>query len=136
MLILQGYGHIGRETARLLKAFNVEVIVANSNGERREDDGVSSGARWCSNAAMWRLSGSMTRDWATETGAGGGGMDLGLMHRADEPSTSFPAQATRTVSRSHSACMVLPDYLLDLIVDPRIPSNPHPLAHHAPRGLC
>jgi lactate dehydrogenase-like 2-hydroxyacid dehydrogenase len=45
MLSLQGYGHIGRETARLLKAFNVDVIVANSNGERREDDGVSAAAR-------------------------------------------------------------------------------------------
>ncbi|KAK4689301.1 hypothetical protein P7C73_g799, partial [Tremellales sp. Uapishka_1] len=28
-----------RETARLLKAFNVEVIAANSSGTRREDDG-------------------------------------------------------------------------------------------------
>ncbi|WVQ79612.1 hypothetical protein IAT38_001712 [Cryptococcus sp. DSM 104549] len=36
---LLGYGHIARETARLLKAFNVNVIAANSSGERREDDG-------------------------------------------------------------------------------------------------
>ncbi|WWD15662.1 hypothetical protein CI109_100084 [Kwoniella shandongensis] len=36
---LLGYGHIARETARLLKAFNVKVIAANSSGERRDDDG-------------------------------------------------------------------------------------------------
>ncbi|WVQ79611.1 hypothetical protein IAT38_001711 [Cryptococcus sp. DSM 104549] len=36
---LLGYGHIARETARLLKAFNVNVIAANSNGQRRADDG-------------------------------------------------------------------------------------------------
>ncbi|WVQ98431.1 hypothetical protein IAU59_005554 [Kwoniella sp. CBS 9459] len=36
---LLGYGHIARETARLLKAFNVTVIAANSNGQKREDDG-------------------------------------------------------------------------------------------------
>ncbi|OCF31483.1 oxidoreductase [Kwoniella heveanensis BCC8398] len=36
---LLGYGHIARETARLLKAFNVNVIAANSNGQKREDDG-------------------------------------------------------------------------------------------------
>ncbi|ODO12142.1 hypothetical protein I350_00928 [Cryptococcus amylolentus CBS 6273] len=36
---LLGYGHIARETARLLKAFNVNVIAANSNGEKRDDEG-------------------------------------------------------------------------------------------------
>ncbi|OWZ28974.1 oxidoreductase [Cryptococcus neoformans AD2-60a] len=36
---LLGYGHIARETARLLKAFNVNVIAANSNGQKRRDDG-------------------------------------------------------------------------------------------------
>lgn len=36
---LLGYGHIARETARLLKAFNVNVIAANSNGQKRGDDG-------------------------------------------------------------------------------------------------
>ncbi|WVQ71352.1 hypothetical protein IAR50_000880 [Cryptococcus sp. DSM 104548] len=36
---LLGYGHIARETARLLKAFNVKVIAANSNGEKRDDEG-------------------------------------------------------------------------------------------------
>ncbi|WVR04928.1 hypothetical protein IAU60_001940 [Kwoniella sp. DSM 27419] len=36
---LLGYGHIARETARLLKAFNVQVIAANSSGEKRPDDG-------------------------------------------------------------------------------------------------
>ncbi|ORY21380.1 D-isomer specific 2-hydroxyacid dehydrogenase [Naematelia encephala] len=36
---LLGYGHIARETARLLKAFNVTVIAANSNGSKRVDDG-------------------------------------------------------------------------------------------------
>jgi phosphoglycerate dehydrogenase-like enzyme len=39
---IQGYGHIGREVARLLRAFNVEVIVANSDGRARIDQGV----RW------------------------------------------------------------------------------------------
>lgn len=38
---LLGYGHIGRETARLLHAFGVTILAANSNGEKREDDGVS-----------------------------------------------------------------------------------------------
>ncbi|ODN72674.1 hypothetical protein L202_08114 [Cryptococcus amylolentus CBS 6039] len=36
---LLGYGHIARETARLLKAFNVNVIAANSKGDKRVDDG-------------------------------------------------------------------------------------------------
>ncbi|KAK4684126.1 hypothetical protein P7C73_g6079, partial [Tremellales sp. Uapishka_1] len=36
---LLGYGHIGRETARLFKAFNVNVIAANSSGTKREDNG-------------------------------------------------------------------------------------------------
>ncbi|WWC69770.1 uncharacterized protein I206_103713 [Kwoniella pini CBS 10737] len=36
---LLGYGHIARETARLLKAFNVNVIAANSTGTKRKDDG-------------------------------------------------------------------------------------------------
>ncbi|WWC85179.1 uncharacterized protein L201_000036 [Kwoniella dendrophila CBS 6074] len=36
---LLGYGHIARETARLLKAFNVNVIAANSTGEKRKDEG-------------------------------------------------------------------------------------------------
>ncbi|WRT66829.1 uncharacterized protein IL334_003792 [Kwoniella shivajii] len=36
---LLGYGHIARETARLLKAFNVNIIAANSTGEKRRDEG-------------------------------------------------------------------------------------------------
>ncbi|KAK8870043.1 hypothetical protein IAR55_000613 [Kwoniella newhampshirensis] len=36
---LLGYGHIARETARLLRAFNVNIIAANSSGERSDDDG-------------------------------------------------------------------------------------------------
>ncbi|WVQ77914.1 hypothetical protein IAR50_007620 [Cryptococcus sp. DSM 104548] len=36
---LLGYGHIARETARLLKAFNVNIIAANSKGEKRVDNG-------------------------------------------------------------------------------------------------
>lgn len=38
---LLGYGAIARETARLLQAFGIKVIAANSRGERRVDDGVS-----------------------------------------------------------------------------------------------
>ncbi|EIW70315.1 hypothetical protein TREMEDRAFT_30110 [Tremella mesenterica DSM 1558] len=34
-----GYGHIARETARVLKAMNVNIIAANSSGTRRIDDG-------------------------------------------------------------------------------------------------
>ncbi|ORY27887.1 D-isomer specific 2-hydroxyacid dehydrogenase [Naematelia encephala] len=34
-----GYGHIARETARLLKAFNCEIIAANSKGDRRPETG-------------------------------------------------------------------------------------------------
>ena len=37
---LLGYGHIARETARLLKAFGVEVIAANTRGEQSKDEGV------------------------------------------------------------------------------------------------
>jgi hypothetical protein len=37
----QGYGHLGRESARLLQAFGCNIIAANSNGQRRLDDGVS-----------------------------------------------------------------------------------------------
>lgn len=40
---LLGYGHIGRETARLLREFGVKIIAANSTGEKREDDGVGVG---------------------------------------------------------------------------------------------
>jgi phosphoglycerate dehydrogenase-like enzyme len=36
-----GYGHIARETARILHALGVNVIAANTSGERRVDDGVS-----------------------------------------------------------------------------------------------
>ncbi|KAL1406143.1 hypothetical protein Q8F55_007827 [Vanrija albida] len=36
---LLGYGHIARETARLLQAFGAVVIAANSTGERKQDDG-------------------------------------------------------------------------------------------------
>jgi lactate dehydrogenase-like 2-hydroxyacid dehydrogenase len=36
-----GYGHIARETARLLKAFGVEVVAANTKGVRAADEGVS-----------------------------------------------------------------------------------------------
>ncbi|GFZ52247.1 hypothetical protein JCM24511_10020 [Saitozyma sp. JCM 24511] len=36
---LLGYGHIARETARLLKAFNCEIIAANSSGKRGTDTG-------------------------------------------------------------------------------------------------
>ncbi|RSH87377.1 hypothetical protein EHS25_003286 [Saitozyma podzolica] len=36
---LKGYGHIARETARLLKAFNCEIIAANSSGKRGTDTG-------------------------------------------------------------------------------------------------
>lgn len=38
---LQGYGHIAREAARVLKAMNVNIIAANSRGCRQTDDGVS-----------------------------------------------------------------------------------------------
>jgi hypothetical protein len=38
---LKGYGHIARETARLLKVFNCEIIAANSSGKRGTDTGVS-----------------------------------------------------------------------------------------------
>ena len=41
----QGYGHIGRETARVLKAMNVKIIAANSRGERSVDTGVSCSAK-------------------------------------------------------------------------------------------
>ncbi|WRT69930.1 uncharacterized protein IL334_006921 [Kwoniella shivajii] len=34
-----GYGHIGRETARLCKAFNCRIIAANSKGDKRAEDG-------------------------------------------------------------------------------------------------
>ncbi|KAJ9112501.1 hypothetical protein QFC22_006248 [Naganishia vaughanmartiniae] len=34
-----GYGHIGRETARLFRAFGVDVIAATSSGAARPDDG-------------------------------------------------------------------------------------------------
>lgn len=36
---LLGYGHIARETARLLQCFNCTIIAANSSGSRRVDDG-------------------------------------------------------------------------------------------------
>lgn len=39
---VQGYGHIGREAARLLKSFNVKIIAANSSGQQKADEGVSS----------------------------------------------------------------------------------------------
>lgn len=38
----QGYGHIARETARLLKAFNCEIIAANTKGDKRPEEGVRS----------------------------------------------------------------------------------------------
>ncbi|OXG23650.1 oxidoreductase [Cryptococcus neoformans Ze90-1] len=34
-----GYGHIARETARLFKAFNCNVIAANSKGNKRPEEG-------------------------------------------------------------------------------------------------
>lgn len=34
-----GYGHIARETARLFKAFNCNVIAANSKGDKRPEEG-------------------------------------------------------------------------------------------------
>ena len=37
---LLGYGHIARETARLLQAFGVEVLAANTRGEKSVDEGV------------------------------------------------------------------------------------------------
>lgn len=43
-LTQQGYGHVGRETARLFKAFGCRIIAANSKGDKRKDDGVSSSA--------------------------------------------------------------------------------------------
>ncbi|KAL7425045.1 hypothetical protein Q5752_000733 [Cryptotrichosporon argae] len=36
---LLGYGHIARETARLLQAYGVKIIAANSSGTRKVDDG-------------------------------------------------------------------------------------------------
>ncbi|KAK8853499.1 hypothetical protein IAR55_004206 [Kwoniella newhampshirensis] len=36
---LLGYGHIARETARLLKAFNCKIIAANSKGDKRPEEG-------------------------------------------------------------------------------------------------
>lgn len=42
---LLGYGAIARETARLLQTFGLNIIAANSTGERKVDDGVSCG--WC-----------------------------------------------------------------------------------------
>ncbi|KAJ9095168.1 hypothetical protein QFC20_006707 [Naganishia adeliensis] len=36
---LLGYGHIGRETARLLQVFGVTIIAATSTGEARQDAG-------------------------------------------------------------------------------------------------
>ncbi|OCF32126.1 oxidoreductase [Kwoniella heveanensis BCC8398] len=36
---LLGYGHIARETARLFKAFNCNIIAANSKGDRRSEEG-------------------------------------------------------------------------------------------------
>jgi glutamate dehydrogenase/leucine dehydrogenase len=36
----QGYGHIAREAARLFQAHGVEVIAANTKGEKSEDTGV------------------------------------------------------------------------------------------------
>lgn len=44
---LLGYGAIARETARLLQAFGIKVIAANSRGERRVDDGVSTATGLC-----------------------------------------------------------------------------------------
>jgi phosphoglycerate dehydrogenase-like enzyme len=35
----QGYGHIAREAARLLKAFNLNIIAANSTGKQTVDEG-------------------------------------------------------------------------------------------------
>lgn len=37
---LLGYGAIARETARLLQAFGVHVVAANSTGTKRADTGV------------------------------------------------------------------------------------------------
>jgi hypothetical protein len=36
----QGYGHIARETARVLKCMNAKIIAANSSGSKRLDEGV------------------------------------------------------------------------------------------------
>jgi hypothetical protein len=135
-LTLQGYGHIGRETARLLKAFNVDVIVANSNGERREDDGVSTATTRRGDEATWRrgdVTGAFglyvskagyqelrTASWRRGLGTG---LDLGVMHCADDFSTFSLEPETRTVSGSHSACMMLSHYLPDLIVDSWRPSS-------------
>lgn len=46
VLTVQGYGHIAREAARLLKAFNCEIIAANSKGDKRVESGVSYQSSW------------------------------------------------------------------------------------------
>lgn len=59
---LLGYGAIARETARLLQAFGIKVIAANSRGERRVDDGVSRAhpgvQLGCTRAEIFRMEGS------------------------------------------------------------------------------
>lgn len=37
----QGYGALGRETARLLKSFGMTIIAANTSGKATPQDGVS-----------------------------------------------------------------------------------------------
>ena len=36
---LLGYGALGRETARLLKAHGMRVVAANTSGKRTQDEG-------------------------------------------------------------------------------------------------
>lgn len=41
MLIVQGYGALGRESARLLKAMGMKIIACNTSGKQTPQDGVS-----------------------------------------------------------------------------------------------
>lgn len=41
LTVMQGYGALGRETARLLKAHGMRIIAANTSGKATEDNSVS-----------------------------------------------------------------------------------------------